>query len=35
VGHTILVAGAFGLVSQYFRSERVKKIVEFRDTHPE
>jgi hypothetical protein len=35
VGLTILVAGAFGLVSQYFRSERVKKIVEFRDAHPE
>jgi hypothetical protein len=35
VGQTILVAGAFLLVSQYFRSERVKKIVEFRDSHPE
>jgi hypothetical protein len=35
IGATIVIAGAFGLVSQYFRSERVKKIVEFRDAHPE
>jgi hypothetical protein len=35
VGWTILIAGAFILASQYFRSETVKKIVQFRDTHPD
>jgi hypothetical protein len=32
---TALVAGAFVLVSQYFRSEKVRKIVAFKDAHPE
>ena len=32
---TLVVAGAFLLVSQFFRSERVKQIVAFRDSHPE
>jgi hypothetical protein len=35
IGQTLLTAGAFLLVSQYFRSDRVRKIVEFRDQHPE
>jgi hypothetical protein len=35
MGQTLVIAGAFLFVSQYFRSERVKKIVQFRDDHPE
>jgi hypothetical protein len=32
---TLIMAGAFLLVSQYFRSETVRRIVEFRDSHPD
>jgi hypothetical protein len=32
---TFVIAGGFLLASQYFRSERVKRIIAFRDTHPE
>jgi hypothetical protein len=32
---TFVIAGGFLLASQYFRSERVKRIVEFRDSHPD